>query len=167
MSHIRERECSERAESGEQRKLLIMFVRNKIIPKIEVTLEPNIHFSSWWCTKNCNSRLWLPSVAPLCQSWMTRTELCKAAERHGRDVQSTGKSAQLCCSPAQLAISWLARLDCVLTGWWAAHHSQHSNVKCLNEENGQKCFKAALQMISVHIFLITFRMTTSNIFPTN
>ena len=45
--HKRERECSERAESGEQRKLLIMFVRTKIIPKIEVTLELNIHFSSW------------------------------------------------------------------------------------------------------------------------
>ena len=126
MSHIRERECSERAESREQRKLLIMFVKTKIIPKKEVTLELNIHFSSWWCTKNCNSRLWLPSVGLLCQSWMTRTELCKAAERHGRDVQSTGKSAQLCCSPAQLAISWLARLDCVLTGWWPAHTTRNT-----------------------------------------
>ena len=164
MSHIRERECSERAESGEQRKLLIMFVRNKIIPKIEVTLELNIHFSSWWCTKNCNSRLWLPSVGLLCQSWMTRTELCKAAERHGRDVQSTGKSAQLCTalhSSARLCTALLlpsttcnflvgaSRLRTNgLVG--CTHHSQHSNVKCLNEENGQKCFKAALQMISVY-----------------
>ena len=154
MSHIRERECSERAESGEQRKLLIMFVRNKIIPKIEVTLELNIHFSSWWCTKNCNSRLWLPSVAPLCQSWMTRTELCKAAERHGRDVQSTGKSAQLCTALLlpSTTCNFLVGASRLCTNGLVGctHHSQHSNVKCLNEENGQKCFKAALQMISVY-----------------